>query len=176
MRRPTPPIANSYWVEHGRLLAGEHPCAGSEAAQQRHVRLLLAAGVRTFIDLTREGEMPDYGPLLPSGITVHRQPIPDHSIPEKPTRMRQIQRLLANARNADGTVYVHCRAGFGRTGMAIGCYLRERGLGPEQALEELNRLWQQNARAAVWPSVPETGAQERYILEWIAEPAHARTD
>jgi hypothetical protein len=173
MRIPPPPIANSYWIERGRLLAGEHPSAGSEAARRRRVLLLLAAGVRSFIDLTQDGEMPDYRPLLPAGVTAHKLSIPDHSVPERPERMREIQRVLARELGGEGAVYVHCRAGYGRTGITVGCFLRERGHSPHQALAELNRLWQHNARAAVWPRVPETDAQERYILEWTVEARHA---
>lgn len=173
MKAPLPPLPNSYWVEPGRLLAGEHPCAAAGNAQARRVQLLLAAGVRAFIDLTREGEQPDYTRMLPEGVACHRLPIPDHSIPEAPERMREIQRTLMRELRAGGAVYVHCRAGFGRTGMTIGCYLRERGHSGPQAMEELNRVWQQNARSAVWPTAPETAAQERYILEWRAEKGNA---
>jgi hypothetical protein len=174
MRLPPPPLANSYWVERGRLLAGEHPCAGSAASHIRRVQLLLAAGVRSFIDLTHEGEMPDYRSLLPAEVRAHRLPVPDHSVPEKPAHMRRIQQVLAEALGEEGAVYVHCRAGFGRTGTAIGCYLRECGQTPEQALAELNRLWQHNARSGVWPTVPETTAQEQYIRDWIVAPVHAQ--
>jgi hypothetical protein len=171
---PPPPLAHSYWVERGRLLAGEHPCAGSESARARRLQLLMAAGVRTFIDLTHEGEMPDYRPLLPESVNVHRMPIPDHSVPEKAGHMHQIQRVLARElEREEGAVYVHCRAGYGRTGITIGCYLRECGQEPRLALAELNRLWQDNARSSVWPRVPETDEQERYILEWIAKGTRA---
>ena len=43
-------------------------------------------------------------------------------------------------------VYLHCRAGIGRTGMVVGCLLAERRCRRREALEELNRLWQR-ARA-----------------------------
>jgi hypothetical protein len=170
---PPPPLAHSYWVEPARLLAGEHPCAVAAAAQARRVQLLIAAGVRTFIDLTEEGEQPDYVELLPRGVNYHRLSIPDHSIPRTPDRMRQILDTLARELRRDRAVYLHCRAGYGRTGTTIGCWLREKGLAPHEALDELNRLWQQSARSAIWPTVPETQAQERYILEWKVEAAHA---
>jgi len=174
MRKFPPPLAHSYWVEPARLLAGEHPGAVQGVALARRVQLLVAAGVRAFIDLTQEGELPDYSAALPAGVVYHRLPIPDHSIPEKPQHMRQILRTLGRElERGDGAVYVHCRAGYGRTGTTIGCYLRERGLAPRPALEELNRLWQQNARSGIWPDVPETDAQERYILEWPVETARA---
>jgi hypothetical protein len=171
MRTPPPPLANSYWVERGRLLAGEHPSAAGEAARARRLQLVLAAGVRTFIDLTAAGELPDYAEMLPQDVAVHRMPIPDHSIPGKAELMRSIQRVLAQALAEGSAVYVHCRAGFGRTGTVIGCYLRECGQSPADALAELNRVWQQNARSSVWPQVPETEAQRRYILEWVAAEA-----
>lgn len=172
-RMPPPPLPNSYWVIPGRLLAGEHPCAAPANAQSRRVQLLLAAGVRAFIDLTQEGEQPDYQQMLPEGVVHHRLSIPDHSVPDNPQRMRQIQHTLQRELRHEGAVYVHCRAGFGRTGTAIGCYLREQGMTPAQALEELNRVWQQNARSAIWEVVPETEAQERYIIDWKVERANA---
>jgi protein-tyrosine phosphatase len=170
MRMPPPPLANSYWVVRGRLLAGEHPAASSEDTWRRRLQLLTASGVRTFIDLTHEGEMPDYRPLLPANVQVHRLPIPDHSVPEHPARMREIQQVLAQAMAGDDATYVHCRAGYGRTGTVVGCYLREQGHSPEEALAELNRAWQQNARVSVWPTAPETDDQERYILDWKVQP------
>ena len=41
--------------------------------------------------------------------------------------MRAIQAHCARA-GAGRRVYVHCRAGIGRTGTVIGCYLAEQGL------------------------------------------------
>jgi ADP-ribosylglycohydrolase len=168
-----PPIPNSYWVEPGRILAGEHPDAGSEAATRSRIEALLGAGVRGFINLTEEGELPDYGGLLPAGVQCHSFPLPDHSVPHTAQQMREVQDSLQRLLAAGTTLYVHCRAGIGRTGITIGCYLREQGQAPEAALSELNRLWQSNARAARWPSVPETPEQERFILEWVPRSREA---
>lgn len=169
----TPPIPNSYWALPDRLLAGEHPWGGSESATRRCLETLVAAGVRHFIDLTRPGEMPSYVPLLPAVATYRSLPIADHSVPENPQQMREIQRVLAQLLASGGAVYVHCRAGIGRTGITIGCWLRERGVPASAALEELNRLWSQNARAARWPWIPETDEQESYILDWRVEARDA---
>ena len=144
-----PPIPNSYWVEPGLILAGEHPDAGSEAATRARIEALLGAGVRGFINLTEPGELPDYSGLLPDGVQCHAFPLPDHSVPDTAQQMHEVQDALQRLLAAGLTVYVHCRAGIGRTGITIGCYLREQGQAPEAALSELNRLWQQNARAAL---------------------------
>jgi hypothetical protein len=169
----TPPLPNSYWVLPGRLLAGEHPHGGSPAATQRRVDLLVAAGVRCFIDLTDDDEMPSYAAWLPQRVQYVNLPIPDHSVPQDRSRMREIQLALAEGLAGGEAVYVHCRAGIGRTGMTIGCFLRERGAAPEATLDQLNRLWRQSARAARWPRIPETAEQETYILEWPVEVVNA---
>lgn len=170
-----PPIPNSYWVEPARLLAGEHPDGGSDGATRSRLAQLVESGIRTFIDLTQEGELPPYRQLLPPGVAYHNFPVRDHSIPDSPEHMRQIQHALVQALREGGGTYVHCRAGIGRTGITVGCYLRETGRAPLAALDALNQLWLQNARAARWPTIPETEEQESYILEWQpAGPAAGR--
>jgi hypothetical protein len=169
----TPPLPNSYWVLPGRLLAGEHPGGRDEVATRRRIDLLLSAGVRSFIDLTQDDEMPSYALHLPKKVEYWNLPIPDHSVPADPARMREIQQALAEGLAGDNAVYVHCRAGIGRTGTAVGCWLRERGMAPQAALTELNRLWRQSARAVRWPGIPETSEQENYIRHWLVEVRHA---
>jgi ADP-ribosylglycohydrolase len=169
-----PPLPNSYWVEPGRLLAGEHPAAVDPASTRERIALLVAAGVRNFIDLTEPHELEPYRTLLGSDVGYENFPMPDHSLPRSPQQMREVQVALERAMGAAGAVYVHCRAGIGRTGVTIGCYLREQGESPQGAMVELNRLWQQNARAARWPSIPETQEQEDYVRGWQPHPLDVR--
>jgi ADP-ribosylglycohydrolase len=171
--RFAPPIPNSYWVEPGRLLAGEYPGPVSQAEAMDRIQRLLAAGVNTFIDLTEEGELPSYLSLLPATaskpIEHHRWPITDHGLPRSPQYMAQILDAIEAAIDAGRCVYIHCHAGIGRTGTAIGCYLIRKGLSGDQALEHLQQLWQQCARSQRWPTVPETDDQYGFVRAW-AEP------
>ena len=56
--------ANTYWVDHGRFLAGEYPGAPSRNEAAHKLRILLKAGISHFIDLTEpyEGLAP-YAPI-----------------------------------------------------------------------------------------------------------------
>lgn len=51
-----PPFAGSYWILPGRLLAGPHPLAVSEAESRARVEALRAVGIEVVVDLTDEGE------------------------------------------------------------------------------------------------------------------------
>jgi len=171
---PAPPIPNSYWVEPGRLLAGEYPGSMSRAEALNRVQALLRAGVNSFIDLTEARELPPYDVLLPrdgqAPVLHQRMPIPDHGLPDSPQVMAEILDAIAAQIAAGRCVYVHCRAGIGRTGMTIGCHLTRGGLDNEAALDRLQTLWQQCARSASWPSVPETQEQIDFLRGW-REPA-----
>lgn len=166
----TPPIPNSYWVVPGRLLAGEYPGSTTRAEAMQRLEKLLAAGVTSFLDLTEEEELPPYhvflGELTEQPVRYKRLPIMDHGIPESPARMSAILDHLDAELRAGRCVYVHCRAGIGRTGTTIACHLIRSGLSNELALDRLQRLWRQCARSRNWPSVPETAEQIRFVREW----------
>ena len=165
---PPVPIRNSYWVLPGKVLAGENPSANNTEATRERLGRLLNAGVECFIDLTETGEVKRYDPELPFGIEYLRKPIKDHGIPAQRGHMAEILDCLHDALQSGRCVYVHCRAGIGRTGTVIGCFLVERGLTGEMALDELNRLWQHCERSQSWPTVPETDEQANFVRHWKA--------
>ena len=162
---PTP-LRNSYWVVPGKVLAGEHPGGTNVEATRERLQRLIAAGVECFMDLTDPRELKPYDPELPFSIEYLRKPIGDHGIPAKRAHMIEILDCIQDAVESGRCVYVHCRAGIGRTGMVIGCLLVERGLQGEAALDELNRLWQQSERSKNWGSVPETDQQVAFVRAW----------
>jgi ADP-ribosylglycohydrolase len=171
-----PPLPNSYWVLPGRLLAGEYPGAADDIDTDQRIDLLLQAGVDVFVDLTMPGELPPYHPRLPLSVEYDRRPIVDHGIPEHFQQMDEIVELIADALRRRRAVYVHCRAGIGRTGTTIACYLAQTGLAAPAALQQLNDLWQQCARSMRYPTVPETSEQAQFVHEWVRMRGPAGAD
>jgi hypothetical protein len=160
------PLAGTYWVIPGRLLAGEYPGAADEPEARARLERLREAGIDCFVDLTEDGEEPDYRHLLPKRTWYLRSAIADTCVPNN---VAQVQDLLSRIRAAlslGRSVYVHCRAGIGRTGLVIGCFLAEEGRDGKAAIKHLNRLWRQSVRAELWPKVPQTPEQADYIRSW----------
>lgn len=160
------PLPNTYWVIPQLILAGEHPYGTDEADTRERLKRLCDAGVNYFIDLTEVDEMPDYRALLPVHAHYLRSAIRDTEIPSEIAQMQELQARIRNALALGRCIYIHCRAGIGRTGVTVGCYLAEGGIDGEAALEELNRLWSRCARAELWPTVPQTSLQADYVREW----------
>ena len=166
---PNTPFPASYWVIPGRLLAGEYPAALSEASTRHKLARLADAGVTSFIDLTRPGELPPYAHLLPAGATHARFPIQDLSVPQSPAHMTAILDAIDHALQRGDIIYIHCYAGVGRTGTTVGCYLARHGNPGESALTALSDLWRHCATSAHRQS-PETPHQREYVMNWREQP------
>ncbi len=164
------PLPNSYWVLPGRLLAGEYPGGATAELTRERLSRLLGAGIDCFLDLTQPQEILAYEAALPAGVRYLRRPILDHGTPTDPAEMAEILEGLRRALRDGRVIYLHCRAGIGRTGMVAGCLLVEQGFSGEEALAELNRLWRQSARSGQWPAVPETSDQVEYVRHWSPLP------
>ncbi len=174
------PHPNTYWVDPGRLLAGEYPGSLDPELARAKLQQFLDAGVTFFVDLTEEGELESYDRWLPSAAdgegesagqekVVHRRhPIRDLRVPESPTAMATILDEIAGALAEGHRVYVHCWGGVGRTGMVIGCYLVRGGLDGPAALARVQRLYasMSEAKRRAHPRSPETEEQRRYVEQW----------
>jgi hypothetical protein len=169
-QEPPKPDPNTYWVVPGLLLAGEYPGARDPEEARRRLRRFLAAGVRHFIDLTEVGELEPYDELLMeeagSGTSYKRIPICDVSVPEEPKTVAEIIAAIDRAIAEGGITYVHCWGGVGRTGLAVACWLQERGETPDEALTDLAGKWRSCAKSKRKPSSPETDEQVRWVREW----------
>ena len=172
---PPKPDPNTYWVVPGKLLAGEYPGARDPEEACSRLRKFLAAEVRHFIDLT-EVELTPYAGLLTevagARTSYERIPIRDISVPEEPKTMAEIIGAIDRAMAEDRITYVHCWGGIGRTGLAVACWLQERGQTPDEALTDLADKWRSCAKSQRMPGSPETAEQVRWVKEW---PLHRST-
>ena len=167
------PIVNTYWVEPGRLLAGQYPGVSPEKARKK-IRALIDGGITTFIDLTHpddrldpyEPHLLEHAPDAPLRPSRLHHPIPDVSIPEHPDQMHAILDAIEEALVSGRGTYVHCWGGVGRTGTVVGCYLVRKGLSGIDAVSRVQELWMTCERYPHHPQSPETRAQHDYILNW----------
>jgi hypothetical protein len=163
---PDRPLPNSYWVIRGSLLAGEHPAGADPTETSSRLQQLSRAGIDCFIDLTEPGELPDYFQLLLPSQEYYRSAIADTGVPNS---LSQTMDLILSIRMALGRgrrIYVHCRAGIGRTGLIVGCFLAEQEGSGKAGMKELNRLWKQCGRSYLWPTIPQTQEQTDYVRHW----------
>ncbi len=171
MSRAQAPLDNCYWLEPGKILAGEYPGGRDEKSTAKRLRRLLDAGVSCFLDLTEPDEREPYeldlpGPYAPDAVLYLRKPIPDHGLPAESWQMTEILDELDAALGEGRVVYLHCRAGIGRTNLVAGCWLTRSGMSGEAALARLNELWPGSGRSQDWPTIPETAAQVEYVRLW----------
>jgi ADP-ribosyl-[dinitrogen reductase] hydrolase len=171
---PPRPLPATYWVVPGRLLVGEHPGSQSRADAMERLRRFLSVGVTCFVDLTEPREFQSYEALLPFAtpdgrrVEYLREPIPDHGVPAGRDAMSRVLAMIDDALQAGHVVYVHCRAGIGRSATVAGCWLASRPGQSADPLALLQECWQQSARSRMWPIVPETEEQETFVREWVS--------
>lgn len=172
--QPPRPNDNTYWITP-KFIAGEYPGdrSGQEDATRKKLRRYLDLDITFFVDLTQEGEKVKYEHVLREeaedmgvgDVGYVRLPVQDFGVPDE-QRMKEILDAIDGANDEGRSVYVHCRGGIGRAGTTVGCYLARHGNTGEEALQEVNRLFQNSGRSYESYRSPETDEQERFVREW----------
>jgi atypical dual specificity phosphatase len=138
-----------------RVAGSAHPGTGKRLADSlAGVRELGVASVLTLTEeplddaVIREFQM-DYCHL----------PIEDFAAPTRQQVLDGVRFLDEQVAQGHGAL-VHCRAGLGRTGTLLACFLVARGMHPDAAIEEVRRLR---------PGSLETYAQEFCVYRFARE-------
>jgi hypothetical protein len=76
---PTP-LRGSYWVLPDQLLGGAYPGEVDPEMTGKRLRALIAGGIKTFVDLTDEGEVNEDAKVIPAYRGILRQISEEESI------------------------------------------------------------------------------------------------
>jgi len=99
---------------------------------------LAALGVRTVIDLTRDGRSDEAALVHQAGMNFYRIPLTTSDRPED-SAVAQFLKLVADPANQP--VYVHCQGGRHRTGVMTAVYrMTEDGWTADQAYAEMKQF------------------------------------
>jgi hypothetical protein len=164
-------FVDAYWVVPGKLAAGEYPAVRySEPGTLRIIDGMLEKGITFFIDLTMPGEEIDYKSILFERAGYFNIQVAYKKIPVIYFQIPNVETLLEIIRSIDmaiesgQVVYIHCKAGIGRTGVAVGCYLVHTGLMGTEALERIQDL--RRGTPGARHRSPETDAQVQLVINW----------
>jgi protein-tyrosine phosphatase len=165
------PFEESYWVIPGLFLAGEYPGRREEQETRKRIQGLIQAGIRSCIDLTKPGELePSYREIFLEELSLYdfegdyyHFPIYDFGVPDTDQLVRTLDKIDESITD-NQPVYVHCRAGIGRTGLVVGCYLARHGRTGNEALMAIRQL--RSSVSSSWMQSPETDAQVNFVRNW----------
>ena len=164
------PLYQSYRIgtTNGFMYAGEYPGDRDIEIAKNKIKQLLDFGIRSFVDLTEEGELCPYRQLLPEGINYLRFPIIDQFIPNSLESVQLLLTQIEEMQKQNGPVYVHCWGGVGRTGTIVGCLLAHFMKHPslETVLTSLRSQFNMMPKSS-YRITPENEIQEGFIRIYI---------
>ena len=171
-RAATLPVGPSTDGDRGALAAirienfGQIDAAYYRGAQpnNRDYRDLAALGIKTVIDLTRDGRGDEPGLVRAAGMKFYRIPL---TTTDRPSDAAVAEFLKLVTDPANQPVYVHCQGGRHRTGAMTAVYrMTQDGWTADQAYEEM--------KAYKFEGFPGHPALRRFVYDYFGELARGR--
>lgn len=162
-------LVHAWWVQPGRVLAGEYPGHTEQPRAFEKLNVLVNRGVRTFVDLTTPANHLEPYQRLVEQIATNRNrelTILSHRIPDMSvTTHDHYDRIVADLRTASerGVAYVHCWGGIGRTGTVVGCLLADHGMAAGDVFTTIDTLRAGSSKEHM--AAPQAEAQLEVIRE-----------
>ena len=119
------------WVKSGLLSFGEKP--GRTRALEEDLRFLKKAKIGAILSLVEEE--PQLENYKESGFLTLHVPVEDFNAPT----MEQIENCVRFI-NEHPPIYVHCYAGYGRSGTIAAAWLIRQGMSAHEAIRVIRRL------------------------------------
>lgn len=131
---------------------------------ERDYQDLAALGVKTVIDLTKDGRDDEPGQVKAAGMTFHRIPL---TTTDRPAEAAVAEFLKLVTDRANQPVYVHCQGGRHRTGAMTAVYrMTQDGWTADQAYQEMKQY-----KFEGFPGHPEL---KRFVYDYYAQLAQAQ--
>ena len=141
-------------------VAGDNVLRGAMPTQEGADWLVERGGVRTVIDLTNGETDAPWAPVAWKNVERWNVPVADYTAPT----YEQLKRIAARLDEAtlEAPAFIHCKAGIGRTGIAVACWRVTHGWSPQEAVD-VELL---NSYDATWQQAP---VVFDFARRWVAE-------
>ncbi len=134
------------------------------------INSLIESGIRSFVDLTEDNERPSYRSKLHKirrensiSCNYKRFPIKDKSVPSE-NLLRDMIEYVNSEIDSGRPVYIHCFRGLGRTGLVVGCYMKQSDVEIGNVFELIKNL--RLGLAGDFRKSPETAIQNDFLMGW----------
>jgi len=152
--RETMVLHNFSYVIDGVLAGCAHP--DSWGNLQDALCELVDQGIGALVSLDEQG-VPLFA-IAESGLHYLHLPVEDYGVPTF-EQVEQFIDFVERERKLGRAVAVHCRAGYGRTGTALACFLVSQGKSAGEAIQTVR---------SKRPGSIETADQERFVYDFEA--------